>query len=160
MVFLSAASIYNHICQRKGEQSFAYERNQELRLLHDALYPFLHSTRHQFPFFVTNGLVFKMEFFPRTSLPVLCLLFLIWGHLQIALAFLFSVIFNKIRTALVMSCVIINSDVIINTSRFSLRHQSLTWRGLLLHFTAVNEASLAMSILWQESGRVINCFWL
>ena len=59
-------------------------------------------------FFVASGLVFKMEFFSRTSPPVLYLLFLIWGHLQIAPALLFSVIFNKVRTALVMSCVIIH----------------------------------------------------
>src|SRR5581483_9360837 len=44
---VSVASICNHTSQRKGEQSFgydAYEWTQKLRLLHDALYPFLHST--------------------------------------------------------------------------------------------------------------------
>src|SRR6185312_7907363 len=51
--FFPAASVCNHTSQRKGEQSFGYD--------------------------VYNGLVFKMEFFSRTSPPVLCFLFLIWG---------------------------------------------------------------------------------
>ena len=115
--FVSVASICNHTSQRKGEQSFgydAYEWTQKLRLLHDALFPFLLSTRHQFRILCGKQTIFKMEFFSRTSSPVLWLFFFIWGHLQIALAFLFSVIFNKICTALVISCVIINSGVIIN----------------------------------------------
>src|SRR6185312_2195078 len=99
-------------------------------------------------FFVASGLAFKMEFFSRTSPPVLCLLFLIWGHLQIALAFLFAVIFNKTRTALVMSCVIIISGVIINMATESIFTTTsiayLTWPPFAFYraLSIVNEASL------------------
>src|SRR6185312_5686865 len=75
-----------------------------------------------------------MEFFSRTSPPVLYLLFL---HLQIALAFLFSVIFNKIRTALVMSC----HESIFTTTSIAY----LMWPPL--HFTRQAWDRQAMGIL-------------
>src|SRR6185312_17440703 len=87
--FFLAISIYNHTCRRKGEQSFAYNglKNYAYYMTHYIRFYILHGINSAF--FVASGLV--LEFFSRTSPPVLYLLFLIWGHLQIALAFLFSV---------------------------------------------------------------------
>jgi hypothetical protein len=50
--------------------------------------------------FLITGKFSGLEFFTLTDSSVLILLFFVWGHVQIALAFLFSAIFSKSRTAL------------------------------------------------------------
>ncbi|CAG8552654.1 4879_t:CDS:2 [Paraglomus occultum] len=98
-------------------------------------------------FFVASGMAFKMEFFSRTSPYVLCLLFMIWGHMQIILAFLFSVIFNNTRTALVVSCVTVISGVVINLASEAIFTTAniayLTWPPFAFYraLSIVNEAS-------------------
>lgn len=50
--------------------------------------------------FLIAGKAFQMELFTRTQTGVLVLLFLVWGVVQIALAFFFATLFSKSRTAL------------------------------------------------------------
>lgn len=50
--------------------------------------------------FLVTGKVTNLEMFSKTSAGVLILMFFMWGNVQIALAFLFSTIFSKNRTAL------------------------------------------------------------
>ncbi|RUP48908.1 hypothetical protein BC936DRAFT_143659 [Jimgerdemannia flammicorona] len=64
--------------------------------------------------FIGSGLVCHMEFFTRTDPGVYILLFFIWGHTQNALAFFLAVLFNKNRTALVITFLIVLCGVIVN----------------------------------------------
>jgi hypothetical protein len=50
--------------------------------------------------FLTAGFFSKLTFFTQTQPAVLLLLFFVWGHNQISLAFFFTSIFNKSRNAL------------------------------------------------------------
>ncbi|KAJ3117496.1 hypothetical protein HDU96_006590 [Phlyctochytrium bullatum] len=63
--------------------------------------------------FLIAGRFFRLDFFTKTEVGVLVVLFFIWGHVQIALAFFFGSIFNKNRTALVTVFLIVLCSVII-----------------------------------------------
>ncbi|KAJ3316708.1 hypothetical protein HDV06_002983, partial [Boothiomyces sp. JEL0866] len=64
--------------------------------------------------FIISGYYFKLNFFTITQSSVLFVLFFIWGNIQIAMAFLFSTLFNKSRTALVVVFLIVLCSVIIS----------------------------------------------
>ncbi|KAK9688180.1 hypothetical protein K7432_014492, partial [Basidiobolus ranarum] len=64
--------------------------------------------------FVITGVGFQMSIFTATSPFVYIFLLFIWGHAQIALAFLLSAFFGKTRTALVTSFLIVLCGVICN----------------------------------------------
>ncbi|RIA88469.1 hypothetical protein C1645_826331 [Glomus cerebriforme] len=75
-------------------------------------------------FFIITGLLFHMEIFTKTDPLVYIILFFIWGHVQIALAFLFTCFFSKSRTALVVTFLIVLCDVIVSlATESSLRGQ-------------------------------------
>ncbi|KAJ3196136.1 hypothetical protein HK101_009969 [Irineochytrium annulatum] len=74
-----------------------------------------------FILFVVSSLIFliagrlsQLEFFTNTQLGVIILLFFVWGNVQIALAFFFTSIFNKNRTALVLVFLLVLCGVIIS----------------------------------------------
>ncbi len=80
--------------QMNGLKSLAYF------LTHYAHFYSLHILSSTF--FLLTGWIVKMDMFVKTDFGVLILMFFIWGHVQIILAFFFSTIFNKSRNALVM----------------------------------------------------------
>ncbi|CAG8563001.1 1690_t:CDS:2 [Ambispora leptoticha] len=70
--------------------------------------------------FIVTGIIFRMEFFTLTDPGVYILLFFFWGHIQIALAFFFTVFFSKSRTALVITFLLVLCGVIISLSTTNL----------------------------------------
>jgi hypothetical protein len=64
--------------------------------------------------FLIIGRVVKLTFFTLTDPFLLLLLFFLWGHVQISLAFFFSAFFNKSRIALVLTFLIVLCGVIIS----------------------------------------------
>ncbi|KAI8621977.1 P-loop containing nucleoside triphosphate hydrolase protein [Chytriomyces sp. MP71] len=64
--------------------------------------------------FIIVGLKSRLTFFTQTEIGVLVLLFFIWGHVQIVLAFFFSTLFSKSRIALVLVFLIVLLGVIIS----------------------------------------------
>ncbi|CAG8488376.1 3725_t:CDS:2 [Paraglomus occultum] len=74
--------------------------------------------------FIVTGLLFRMQFFTLTNPGVYIILFFLWGHVQIALAFFFSVFFSKSRTALVISFLIVLCGVIISIAIDSIFNQT------------------------------------
>lgn len=64
--------------------------------------------------FLISGGIGKLTFFTLTEKPVLALMFFIWGHNQISLAFFFSTLFNKSRLALVSVFLIVLCSVVIS----------------------------------------------
>jgi ABC-type multidrug transport system fused ATPase/permease subunit len=92
--------------QMNGLKSIAYF------LTHYAHFYSLHLLSSTF--FLFTGWLVRMDMFVKTDLGVLVLIFFIWGHVQIALAFFFSTIFNKSRNALVMVFLFVLCGVIIS----------------------------------------------
>ncbi|CAG8754990.1 25011_t:CDS:2 [Gigaspora margarita] len=74
--------------------------------------------------FVITGLIFKMEIFTKTSPSVYIILFFVWGHIEIALAFLFSCFFSKARIALVVTFLIVLCGIIVSLATGSLYNGS------------------------------------
>ncbi|KAJ3235230.1 hypothetical protein HDU78_005301 [Chytriomyces hyalinus] len=74
--------------------------------------------------FIITGRFSGLTFFTLTELPVLVIMFFIWGHVQIVLAFLFSTFFNKNRIALVLVFLIVLLGVIISLASDTLVGQS------------------------------------
>ncbi|KAL7746288.1 hypothetical protein RI367_008359 [Sorochytrium milnesiophthora] len=66
--------------------------------------------------FILTGVAFRLDFFARTDPGVYILLFFLWGHAQIALAFFFASIFSKSRTALVITFLVVLLAVVVNTA--------------------------------------------
>ncbi|KAJ3393432.1 hypothetical protein HDU84_001922 [Entophlyctis sp. JEL0112] len=64
--------------------------------------------------FLLSGLKSGLTFFTQTQTSLLVLLFMLWGHVQIILSFLFSTIFNKSRIALVLVFLIVLIGVVIS----------------------------------------------
>ena len=64
--------------------------------------------------FILAGLATGLDFFVKTNAGVYILLFFFWGHAQVALSFVLSVFFDKNRTALVMTFLIVVVGVIVN----------------------------------------------
>ncbi|ORX90745.1 hypothetical protein K493DRAFT_265395 [Basidiobolus meristosporus CBS 931.73] len=64
--------------------------------------------------FVVTGVGFRMSIFTQTQPFVYIFLLFMWGHAQIALAFLLSAFFGKTRTALVTTFLIVLCGVICN----------------------------------------------
>ncbi|KAJ3213533.1 hypothetical protein HDU67_002781 [Dinochytrium kinnereticum] len=63
--------------------------------------------------FLIAGRFFRLDFFTKTEISVLAIMFFFWGHVQIALAFFFASIFNKNRIALVTVFLLVLCSVII-----------------------------------------------
>ncbi|RIA92292.1 P-loop containing nucleoside triphosphate hydrolase protein [Glomus cerebriforme] len=93
-------------------------------------------------FFIITGLLFHMEIFTKTEPLVYIILFFIWGHVQIALAFLFNCFFNKSRTALIVTFFIIICSVLV--SLFVDSVTSFYWPPLAFYnaLSLVNTASI------------------
>ncbi|CAG8698021.1 10354_t:CDS:2, partial [Dentiscutata heterogama] len=70
--------------------------------------------------FIITGLVFKMEIFTKTDPSVYIILFFVWGHVEIALAFIFSCFFSKARIALVCTFLIVLCGIIVSFAAESL----------------------------------------
>ncbi|KAI9184058.1 hypothetical protein H9P43_003111 [Blastocladiella emersonii ATCC 22665] len=66
--------------------------------------------------FLASGYIFKLEFFTMTDPGVLIILFIVWGFVQIALAFFLAAFFSNSRNALVVSFLFVLLAVIVNTS--------------------------------------------
>ncbi|RKP20028.1 hypothetical protein ROZALSC1DRAFT_28441 [Rozella allomycis CSF55] len=64
--------------------------------------------------FIIAGVVARLDFFVKTDPGVYILLFFLWGHVQIIIAFLLSCFFNKSRNALIVSFLIVIASVLIN----------------------------------------------
>ncbi|KAH6586977.1 hypothetical protein BASA50_000026 [Batrachochytrium salamandrivorans] len=64
--------------------------------------------------FLIAGRLSKLTLFTLTSPGVYLLLFFLWGHNQISLAFLFSTLFNKSRFALLMVFLVVLFSVLIS----------------------------------------------
>jgi ABC-type transport system involved in multi-copper enzyme maturation permease subunit len=64
--------------------------------------------------FLISGSVARLELFTLTNTGVLVILFFIWGHVQISLAFFFSALFKKSRIALVIVFLIVLCGVIVS----------------------------------------------
>ncbi|KAJ3409337.1 hypothetical protein HDV05_004476 [Chytridiales sp. JEL 0842] len=66
--------------------------------------------------FLASGRGARLELFSNTAQALLVILFLIWGNVQITLAFLFSFLFRKTRIAYITTFLIILVSVIISIS--------------------------------------------
>jgi ABC-type multidrug transport system ATPase subunit/diacylglycerol kinase len=66
--------------------------------------------------FTLAGIIFKLDMFVKTQAGVYIILFIIWGHVQIALAFFFASFFSKSRTALLTVFLIVLASVILNSA--------------------------------------------
>ncbi|KAI9355101.1 ABC-2 family transporter protein-domain-containing protein [Zopfochytrium polystomum] len=64
--------------------------------------------------FLLSGLIVRLSFFTKTEGGLLLLLFFIWGHVQIILAFFFAALFSRSRIALVLTFLIVLCGVIIS----------------------------------------------
>ncbi|KND03404.1 uncharacterized protein SPPG_08886 [Spizellomyces punctatus DAOM BR117] len=64
--------------------------------------------------FLVSGVAARLDMFIRTEFSVLVILFLLWGLVQIALAFFFASLFSKSRNALVMVFLTVLCGVIIS----------------------------------------------
>ncbi|PVV01248.1 hypothetical protein BB560_004343 [Smittium megazygosporum] len=67
-------------------------------------------------FFLLTGKLFRLELFAKTSLPLLIVLLLVWGHVQVILSFLFSVFFNKSKNAQVIVSLITIWSILIDAA--------------------------------------------
>jgi ABC-type multidrug transport system ATPase subunit len=65
-------------------------------------------------FFVLAGVVFGLNLFVKTQPGVYIILLLIWGVVQIAMAFLFAALFSKSRVALLVVFLIVLASVMLN----------------------------------------------
>ncbi|KAJ3058532.1 hypothetical protein HK102_010453, partial [Quaeritorhiza haematococci] len=63
-------------------------------------------------FFLITGFLCNLELFTRTAPAVLFVVWLVWGFAQIATAFVFSTVFDKARTALVITFLLTLTGVI------------------------------------------------
>ncbi|KAG0053436.1 hypothetical protein BGZ89_002912 [Linnemannia elongata] len=70
--------------------------------------------------FVIAGIAFRMPFFTKIEAGVFILLFFLWGHVQIALAFFLSCFFSKSRTALVIVFLLVLCGVIVSLATESI----------------------------------------
>ncbi|CAG8516044.1 24254_t:CDS:10 [Dentiscutata erythropus] len=61
---------------------------------------------------IVPGYYLKLTFFTLTDPWIIGILFFIWGHIQIAMAFLFSTFFQKSRNALIVTFVIVLCSVL------------------------------------------------
>ncbi|KAJ3015871.1 UNVERIFIED_CONTAM: hypothetical protein HDU68_012527 [Siphonaria sp. JEL0065] len=64
--------------------------------------------------FLIVGARSGLTFFSQTQIGVLIILFFVWGHVQIVLAFLFSTLFSRSRIALVMVFLVVLVGVIVS----------------------------------------------
>ncbi|KAI9328048.1 hypothetical protein DFJ73DRAFT_904539 [Zopfochytrium polystomum] len=64
--------------------------------------------------FIVAGRLTKLSLFTKTGLPVILLLFFVWGNAQVTLAFFFASFFNRSRMALVLVFLIVLCGVIIS----------------------------------------------
>ncbi|KAJ3316944.1 hypothetical protein HDU76_001458, partial [Blyttiomyces sp. JEL0837] len=64
--------------------------------------------------FVLTGHLFNLELFTKTDLSVIVLVFFVWGHVQIILAFAFAALFKQSRLALVCVFLIVLCGVIVS----------------------------------------------
>ncbi|KAI8610816.1 hypothetical protein BC830DRAFT_1143991 [Chytriomyces sp. MP71] len=64
--------------------------------------------------FIIAGSRSGLTFFTQTDMGVIVILFFVWGHVQIVLAFFFSTLFNKSRIALVLVFLVVLVGVIIS----------------------------------------------
>ncbi|KAJ3287595.1 hypothetical protein HK104_008527 [Borealophlyctis nickersoniae] len=64
--------------------------------------------------FLIAGAACRLSFFKATAPGVLLVLFFMWGHVQIALAFFFTSIFSKSRLALVLVFLIVLGSVVVS----------------------------------------------
>ncbi|KAI9355131.1 P-loop containing nucleoside triphosphate hydrolase protein [Zopfochytrium polystomum] len=64
--------------------------------------------------FLISGRIARLSLFTKTEISILLLLFFIWGHVQIVLAFFFSALFSRSRIALVLTFLIVLCGVIIS----------------------------------------------
>lgn len=67
-------------------------------------------------FFIIAGFIFQMELFTQTQPGVYILLFFVWGHAQIALAFFFSSLFSRSRSALALVFLVVLLGIILNSA--------------------------------------------
>lgn len=70
--------------------------------------------------FIAAGWITGMELFTQTDPWVYIILFFFWGHAQVALSFLISNFFDKNRTALVITFLIVVIGVIVNLATSNL----------------------------------------
>jgi ABC-type Na+ transport system ATPase subunit NatA len=62
--------------------------------------------------FIVTGLFQQLTFFTISSKAAILIIFFIWGHNQIALAFFFSTLFNKSQSALIVVFILVLCSVI------------------------------------------------
>ncbi|TPX36686.1 hypothetical protein SmJEL517_g01383 [Synchytrium microbalum] len=65
-------------------------------------------------FFYLAGYFGGMQLFTRTQFVVLLIVLILWGLVQISLAFLFAAIFSKARTALVVTFLVVLCSVVVS----------------------------------------------
>ncbi|CAG8636281.1 17603_t:CDS:2 [Acaulospora morrowiae] len=70
--------------------------------------------------FVIAGLLFKMEIFTQTQPGVYIILLFIWGHVEIAMSFLFTCFFSKSRTGFIVTFLIVLCGIITSLATESL----------------------------------------
>eukprot|EP00160_Parvularia_atlantis_P010481 Unigene2049_Nuclearia_a/m.6373 Unigene2049_Nuclearia_a/g.6373 ORF Unigene2049_Nuclearia_a/g.6373 Unigene2049_Nuclearia_a/m.6373 type:complete len:631 (-) Unigene2049_Nuclearia_a:124-2016(-) len=70
--------------------------------------------------FIVTGFIFRLPFFTLTAPGVYVLLFFLWGHVQIIMAFLLSSFFQRSRYALLVGFLLVVIAVIINIATTSL----------------------------------------
>jgi ABC-type Na+ transport system ATPase subunit NatA len=123
--------------------------------------------------FVASGFYSRIQFFTLTSPWVLFILFFIWGHVQIALAFFFASLFNRSRIALVIVFLIVLCGVIISLSLASLYRASQVAAPLLLWppfafyraLSLISRASFSRALKpysladLQPGNEVLNCIF-
>ncbi|KAI9224622.1 hypothetical protein BC828DRAFT_402117 [Blastocladiella britannica] len=98
--------------------------------------------------FLVTGIAFQLQFFTQTALAVLVCLFIVWGLVQVAMAFFLGALFSKSRNALVVTFLIVLLAVIVNTAVTNLLTSNapglyLAWPGFAFYraLTIVNTAS-------------------
>ncbi|KAI9326319.1 hypothetical protein BDR26DRAFT_877523 [Obelidium mucronatum] len=111
--------------------------------------------------FIVVGYLTKLDMFKRTAPSVLIVFFLLWGNVQISLAFLLSTLFSKSRIALVMTFLVVLVGVVISLVLSNLYNDSVQlpilniwppfafYRGLNLMNTA-SYSPTAAPFKWRE----------
>ncbi|CAG8815504.1 11897_t:CDS:2, partial [Gigaspora margarita] len=93
-------------------------RMMKMHGLSSIVYYFTHYLHFYILYIITSALLIvtgyflKLTFFTLTDPWLIVILFFIWGHIQIAMAFLLSTFFKRSRNALVMTFVIVLCSVI------------------------------------------------
>ncbi|KAI9092841.1 hypothetical protein DFS34DRAFT_596408 [Phlyctochytrium arcticum] len=64
--------------------------------------------------FLVAGRIAKIDMFVRTNAGVLIIIFFMWGHLQVAVAFFFATLFNHSRSALVVTFLVVLCSVLVS----------------------------------------------